>query len=544
MKLFILVTSLLCAVYAQDPVNASRLTIANQDTWNITPFQITNTSANKNLTLKVGTNGVGFDFNSMYYSFGLSGAERFKIDNSGVYTSGNIQFKGIAGGNKYIFTDETSTGTGMLHIQAGAGSAGYGGATTYYAHNHATKPGWVQVGISANSGATGTSNEGRFTINTHGLGTGTDIFTVLRSGNVGIGTTTPNSKLQVNGNISLGLRLDNLNRFIGKPEGVGSFGGNSNWIGFKSTATEDYITFGTHKSGVSGGERMRIDAIGNVGIGTINPQSNLHVESNNAKFRISNPGNANVFQLGLWDGTNARIESADRDLLLTTYNNKSIKFGASGSTQMIVNANGNVGIGTTTPSGNLHIRNENASTFLDIETTSTINNEIRFKYNGTTKGFVWSRANGAQMAIGGGSTNNSMFLNTSDGNVGIGTATPESKLAVNGTITAKKIKITANIVGGADFVFEDDYDLKPLEEVESFIKENKHLPEIPSAKDMKENGLDMSEFQIKLLQKIEELTLHTIRQEKEMAEMKKAAKKDRTTIQLLSSELNALKAAN
>lgn len=92
-------------------------------------------------------------------------------------------------------------------------------------------------------------------------------------------------------------------------------------------------------------------------------------------------------------------------------------------------------------------------------------------------------------------------------------------LDIAGTIRAKEIKV--EIDAGADHVFNTDYDLKPLSEVESFIKENKHLPEIPSEKHMQENGLSMNEFQIKLLQKIEELTLYVINQDKKIEEQSK-----------------------
>ncbi len=98
------------------------------------------------------------------------------------------------------------------------------------------------------------------------------------------------------------------------------------------------------------------------------------------------------------------------------------------------------------------------------------------------------------------------------GKVGIGTTTPDSKLTVAGNIHAREVKVT--ISAGADFVFHDDYNLPKLEEVEQFIKENKHLPEIASEKEMKDNGLLLAEMNIKLLQKIEELTLYTIEQQK------------------------------
>ena len=105
-------------------------------------------------------------------------------------------------------------------------------------------------------------------------------------------------------------------------------------------------------------------------------------------------------------------------------------------------------------------------------------------------------------------------------NVGIGTTNPTSKLTVAGNITSREVKVTVD--AGADFVFEKDYDLPSLESVDKFIKENKHLPEIASAEEMKKDGINLSEMNIKLLQKIEEMTLYMIEMKKEIELLKKA----------------------
>jgi len=103
-------------------------------------------------------------------------------------------------------------------------------------------------------------------------------------------------------------------------------------------------------------------------------------------------------------------------------------------------------------------------------------------------------------------------------NVGIGTETTGShKLAVEGSIGAREIKVEAT--GWSDFVFYDNYRLPTLKEVESHIKEKGHLKDIPSAKDVEKNGIFLGEMDSKLLQKIEELTLYTIEQEKKIKKL-------------------------
>lgn len=105
-----------------------------------------------------------------------------------------------------------------------------------------------------------------------------------------------------------------------------------------------------------------------------------------------------------------------------------------------------------------------------------------------------------------------------NGNVGIGTSNPTEKLTVAGNISSREVKVIVD--AGADFVFENDYKLNSLDFLDKFIKENKHLPEIASAEEMRKDGINLSEMNIKLLQKIEELTLYMIEMKNENAKMK------------------------
>lgn len=89
--------------------------------------------------------------------------------------------------------------------------------------------------------------------------------------------------------------------------------------------------------------------------------------------------------------------------------------------------------------------------------------------------------------------------------------------AIDGTIRAREIKVDVDV--WADFVFEEDYQLKPLDEVEKYIEENKHLPDMPSINEVKEKGISVAIMDAKLLQKVEELTLYTLEQEKKLKEL-------------------------
>ncbi len=115
-----------------------------------------------------------------------------------------------------------------------------------------------------------------------------------------------------------------------------------------------------------------------------------------------------------------------------------------------------------------------------------------------------------------------MFTVATTGNVGIGISTPNHKLEVAGTIRAKEVKIENS--NWPDYVFSKNYKLPSLHEVARHIEENKHLPGIPSAEEVSKEGINVSEMQAKLLQKIEELTLYTIEQNKRIEALEKELK--------------------
>lgn len=103
--------------------------------------------------------------------------------------------------------------------------------------------------------------------------------------------------------------------------------------------------------------------------------------------------------------------------------------------------------------------------------------------------------------------------------------TPKFAVLPNGDV-----KITGDLTGSVaeadfpDYVFAEDYSLMPLSELKQYVDEQKHLPEIPSAREVAENGLNISQLQIKLLKKVEELTLYTVQQQQQIESLKEQLK--------------------
>jgi len=122
--------------------------------------------------------------------------------------------------------------------------------------------------------------------------------------------------------------------------------------------------------------------------------------------------------------------------------------------------------------------------------------------------------------------------------VGIGTANPKARLAVNGEMVAAKIRLTQN--NWSDFVFDSSYNLLSLRDLEIFIAKNKHLPGIPSAEKVCKDDLDIGQTEAVLLEKVEELTLHLIAQDKALLEQERLLNEQSLLLQKKAARIAAL----
>jgi hypothetical protein len=278
---------------------------------------------------------------------------------------------------------------------------------------------------------------------------------------------------------------------------------------------------------------------GNVGIGTTAPTSKLEIVSDLTMLRLRGPAySANtpfdIIHLGMQGGTGAmnlafRIGypysmgvGTNSRLDFLKILNGNIILGTNVENQAL----GKVGIGTTTPQSAVEVRGPS----IRISDVPIRYLEISQDDQGQPYGRNWTNAyaGGRQFRLTGwshlpdntGSLQkdivhfdgyNLLLLKDNGGSVGIGTSMPDATLTVKGAIHAHEVRVDLN-VPGPDYVFEKSYPLVTLKKLNEYIQQNRHLPEIPSACSLEENGINIGEMNMLLLKKVEELTLYAIEQ--------------------------------
>lgn len=280
---------------------------------------------------------------------------------------------------------------------------------------------------------------------------------------------------------------------------------------------------------------------GSVGIGTTSPAAILHLNGTNTRLRIGGTLND---QMGIdFDANNGaiyhKIESHANNGFFDFIAGASgaghkLRFFTDGAERLRIASDGSVGIGTSTPQSMLDVNGQ--SMFRNILTVAfgAGNRSMQLRDNG----LYFSRTSDGQYAskiIADGTmhyhtrSDHRFYADGTEvmsifesGRVGIGTVNVNDvnfKLFVETGIRTRKIKVDQ--VNWPDYVFHNNYVLRPLSEVESFIKKYQHLPEVPSAAQVTADGIDLGDNQAVLLKKIEELTLYLIEQKKEIEVLKK-----------------------
>ncbi len=293
---------------------------------------------------------------------------------------------------------------------------------------------------------------------------------------------------------------------------------NKGIVNLQYDATEQkWIVKSSSKGSVSGGggfwdasgSNIFNTNTGNVGIGTNNPYTRLTIETpynTSGWYHIGRNGTDSIVVGEGIGGVSAAIG---------TSTNHALRFTAGpGSGKVSIYPSGDVVIGDNNVGsvGRLTVKTTNNAD--GISHIGDGGNILKTRMGGTSAGIGTFSPTNMRIFSGGLSR---ILISEATGNVGIGTDNPTYKLSVLGNIRCTEAVVET---GWADYVFEKNYQLPSLNDVEKFILQNKHLPNIPSAAEIEKNGLHLGDTQKRMMEKIEELTLYIIQQQKEIDALK------------------------
>ncbi|MFM9908346.1 MAG: hypothetical protein ACKVOW_03300, partial [Chitinophagaceae bacterium] len=282
----------------------------------------------------------------------------------------------------------------------------------------------------------------------------------------------------------------------------------------------------------NGADRAWFTSNGRLGIGTSNPLSQVHM-TGELTLQNSNP----VIQMKNATGDDkAFIQTISNDMLIGTNNiNTTGNFivRTNGANRLTVTPQGFVGIGIT-PTVPLHVEGGNWPTAMAINSASS-SYLLEFRRDNVSKGFIRVFTDDLKMGTNGENNNGRFIFSTREDNrliinptgpIGINTFydNADFELAVKGNIICEDIT-TASFALWPDYVFNKTYKLKPLNQVEKFIQKNHHLPNIPSAKEIEQKGIQLGDMQKRMMEKIEELTLYIIELNKKSELLQKELQK-------------------
>lgn len=272
---------------------------------------------------------------------------------------------------------------------------------------------------------------------------------------------------------------------------------------------------------ISNAQPNKLEPTGSVGIGTANPVTRLQVYSNSKQGEIRLGGGNGVGEGRMY----INADLTNNLSYIDVFGDNVFKKLSIEALPLVLNnaSTGNVGIGTDKPFAKLHIKSDLNSGMMAIGNdtypallySSAGSGEFRLDNRSSVYGYITFFPNGEGTTQG----TEAMRIAKS-GNVGIGTSNPTDKLSVNGNIRAQSIKVETT--NWPDYVFNEEYTLLSLPELKNYLDNNKHLPELPSAKQVETDGVNLGEMNKLLVKKVEELTLYLIHQKDETDKQNKS----------------------